>query len=79
MSKKTAEQHTPDELREMEPQESSDSVKIAGTVRANQNRPAENGTGGSQPVKLGSDPSKWTKEQFRDVYKRVGRGERIVL
>ena len=53
--------------------------KIAGTVRANQNRPAENGTGGSQPVKLGSDPSKWTKEQFRDVYKRVGRGERIVL
>ncbi len=53
--------------------------KIAGTVRANQNRPAENGTGGSQPVKLSGDPSKWTKEQFRDVYKRVGRGERIVL
>ena len=53
--------------------------KIAGTVRANQNRPAENGTGGRQPVKLGGDPSKWTKEQFRDVYKRVGRGERIVL
>jgi hypothetical protein len=53
--------------------------KIAGTVRANQARPAENGTGGSQPVKLNSDPSKWTMEQFRDVYKRVGRGERIVL
>lgn len=53
--------------------------KIAGTVRANQNRPAENGTGGGQPVKLSGDPSKWTKEQFRDVYRRVGRGERIVL
>lgn len=53
--------------------------KIAGTVRANQLRPSENGKGGGQPAKLGSDPSKWTREQFRDVGRRVMRGERIVL
>jgi len=53
--------------------------KVADTVRANQARPAENGTGGSQPVKLSGDPSKWTKEQFRDVFRRVQHGERITL
>jgi len=48
-------------------------------VRANRARPVENGRGGTQPVKLGSDPSKWTREQFREVGRRVSRGERIVL
>lgn len=54
-------------------------AKVAESVRSNQARPAENGTGNSQPVKLENDPSKWTKEQFRDVYKRVQRGERITF
>ena len=48
-------------------------------VRANRSRPVENGRGGSRAVRLSSDPSKWTKEQFRDVSRRVARGERIVL
>lgn len=48
-------------------------------VRANRARPNENGSGGTQPVKLSSDPSKWSREQFREVGRRVSRGERIVL
>ncbi len=48
-------------------------------VRANRRRPAENGSGGTQPVKLGSDPSKWSRAQLREVERRVARGERIVL
>lgn len=48
-------------------------------VRANRARPNENGSGGAQPVKLSSDPSKWSREQFREVGRRVSRGERIVL
>lgn len=54
-------------------------VRTANAVRSNQARPAENGTGGGQAAKLNADPSKWTKAQFRDVQKRVMRGERIVL
>lgn len=55
-------------------------AKAQNRVRANQSRPAENGTGGAQAVKeIGNDPSKWTKAQLRDVQKRVARGERIVL
>lgn len=54
-------------------------VRTANAVRSNQARPVENGTGGGQAAKLGADPSKWTKAQFRDVQKRVMRGERIVL
>lgn len=54
-------------------------VRTANAVRSNQARPAENGTGGGQAAKLNADPSKWTKSQFRDVQKRVMRGERIVL
>lgn len=48
-------------------------------VRENRARPVENGTGGSQPVRLGSDPSKWSREQLREIERRVQRGERIVL
>ena len=54
-------------------------VRTANAVRSNQARPSENGTVGGQAAKLGADPSKWTKAQFRDVQKRVMRGERIVL
>lgn len=54
-------------------------IKALGRVRANRSRPAENGSGGGQPVKLGSDPSKWSREQFREIGRRVSRGERIVL
>lgn len=54
-------------------------TKAANAVRANQSRPAENGSGSGQPAKLSGDPSKWTREQFRDVERRVQRGERIVL
>lgn len=54
-------------------------VRTANAVRSNQARPAENGTGGGQAAKLSADPSKWTKAQYRDVSKRVMRGERIVL
>lgn len=49
------------------------------SIRANRARPVENGTGGAQPVRLGSDPSKWTREQLREVERRVQRGEKIVL
>lgn len=48
-------------------------------ARENRLRPAENGAGGSRPVRLSSDPSKWTREQLRDVERRVQRGEKIVL
>lgn len=54
-------------------------VRTANAVRSNQARPAENGTGGGRAAKLNADPSKWTKEQLRDVQKRVMRGERIAL
>lgn len=53
--------------------------KAQAAVAANQARPRENGSGSGQPAKLSGDPSKWTREQFRDVERRVQRGERIVL
>ncbi len=49
-------------------------------VRANRARPAENGSGSAPAIpELGNDPAKWTKKQFREVQRRVARGERIVL
>lgn len=54
-------------------------VQTLEKVRSNRSRPSENGAGGTQPVRLSSDPSKWTREQMREVERRVQRGERITL
>lgn len=54
-------------------------TRAQDAVKANRARPQENGSGSGQPAKLSGDPSKWTREQFRDVERRVQRGERIVL
>ena len=66
-----------DEILEQAAQDAES--RTMSRVRANRSRPVENGRGGSRAVRLSSDPSKWTKEQVRDVSRRVSRGERIVL
>lgn len=54
-------------------------ARVADSVRANQSRPAENGSGGGQAAKPVFDPSKLTKAQRRDIERRVRNGERITF
>lgn len=49
-------------------------------IRARGMRPQENGSGGSIATQIvKSDPNKWTKADFREVGRRVLKGERIEL
>ena len=53
--------------------------KVAKSVAANRARPAENGMGSGSAAVVKSDPSLWTKEDRREVARRVARGEKIRL
>ncbi len=53
--------------------------KARARIRENLARPVENGLQGGLPVRIGNDPSKWNRKQFREIEKRVQRGEKIYL
>lgn len=53
--------------------------QVANNIAAGKSRPAENGTNGQSGVVVKADPSKWTKEDRREVIRRAARGERIEL
>lgn len=53
--------------------------KIAKSVAANRARPAENGMSSGSAAVVKSDPSLWTREDRREVARRVARGEKIRL
>jgi hypothetical protein len=53
---------------------------VVNNIRAKGNRPAENGASGAQPqVVYKSDPSKLTREDRKEIEKRVARGEKITF
>lgn len=51
--------------------------KISASVAANSRRPAENGLGASVAMTSKTDPASLSKEDFREIRKRVARGETI--
>lgn len=51
--------------------------KLANKVMANAQRPAENGSGGQSAAIQKSDVSQLTKEDRREIIRRVQRGEKI--
>lgn len=53
--------------------------KIAKSIAANGARPSENGAGSGSAAIVKRDPSLWTREDRREVAKRVARGEKIRL
>ena len=55
------------------------SEAVAANVAANQARPNENGTAGSQQATFKSDPKDLTKEEREEIKRRVRRGERVVI
>ena len=53
--------------------------KMANAVRSGQKRPTESASGSHGAVQVKSDPSKFTKADIDEIYRRTQRGERIVL
>lgn len=53
--------------------------KIAKKIAANGARPTENGAGSGSAAIVKRDPSLWTREDRREVARRVARGEKIRL
>lgn len=53
----------------------SASNKLAKSIAANQSRPTENGVGAA--AKIGSEVSKLTGAEVKDICERVARGERV--
>lgn len=53
--------------------------KISASVAANSRRPAENGLGASVAMTSKTDPASLGKDDFREIRKRVARGEKIVF
>jgi len=53
--------------------------KMANAVRAGMKRPAEGAAGNHGAVTVKTDPSKFTKADIEEIYRRTQRGERIVL
>lgn len=51
--------------------------KVAASVRANGQRPAEAGVSSQAAFVVKNDPSKFTNEDFAEIAKRVARGETI--
>lgn len=51
--------------------------RVTDNVRARGNRPAENGTLSQSAFTVKDDPSKLTKNDFKEIEKRVARGEKI--
>ena len=54
-------------------------AKVANNIRSGQKRPAEGAAGSRGAVQVKSDPSKFTKADIDEIYRRVQRGEKIVL
>lgn len=53
--------------------------KISASVAANSRRPAENGLGASVAMTSKTDPESLGRDDFREIRKRVARGEKIVF
>lgn len=54
--------------------------KLSQSIQSGTRRPSESGMRSAAPVReVRSDPSKWTKAEKAEVYRRVMRGERIEL
>lgn len=53
--------------------------QVADSVRAKGARPVENGTASQSAFTVKEDPSKWTKKDRQEVFRRVARGETIEL
>lgn len=53
--------------------------KISASVAANSRRPAENGLGASVAMTSKTDPASLGKDDFKEIRKRVARGEKIVF
>lgn len=54
--------------------------KAASAVASGSNRPRENGLGGSgAPAKTGMDVASMSSKEFKELMKKVERGERVVL
>lgn len=53
--------------------------QAAQTIQANMSRPTENGVGSASPaVDIRSDPSKLTKQELREIARRVHAGDRSI-
>jgi len=53
--------------------------KVTNKIRAGQNRPAEGAMGNRSPITTKSDPSKYTKADMQEIFRRVANGETIIL
>lgn len=51
--------------------------QVAASVKANGQRPVENGMGGQAGTVVGMDPSKMTKKDIENIKARIRRGEQI--
>ena len=51
--------------------------KVANSVKAGQKRPAEGAMGNRSPVTVKSDVSQLTREDMREIFRRVEKGEKI--
>lgn len=52
---------------------------VVSNIRARGARPVENGVSPKSGVVIKPDPKNWSKEDFRNVWKKVARGEEIKL
>ena len=53
--------------------------QVVAAIRSGQSRPTENAGNATNAVVVKSDPSKWTDADWKEVKKRVRRGEKIFL
>lgn len=53
--------------------------QVAASMAANSRRPVENGNAGAPASVTKEDPSTWTKEDRKEIRRRVQNGERIFL
>lgn len=53
--------------------------KVVNDIRANGSRPRESAAGNNPGSVVKTDPNKWSKEDIREVMRRVERGEKIRL
>ena len=53
--------------------------KVVNDIRANGSRPRESAAGNNPGSVVKQDPNKWSREDIREVMRRVERGEKIRL
>lgn len=53
--------------------------RVVSDIRARNQRPRENGLGSNSGVIVKTDPTKFTKEDYEDIARRVQAGEKIVF